>query len=241
MALSEIKAECLVVALNYSMKVVLPSSHGRDMNVMVGSWRLPGFLAVPSAASALVVFAHGSGSSRFSSRNRQVAQTLNHAGMATLLFDLLRPEEDSMRSRAPVFDIELLANRLIDAVEWADETLGDELTSIGLFGASTGAAAALVAAAGLEGRIGAVVSRGGRPDLAGDALERVSAPTLLIVGGEDHDVLELNKQARARMKCLTALQVVPGATHLFEEPGTLQQVMTLARDWFETYLTAAPT
>ena len=240
-ALSEIKAECLVVALDYNMKVVLPSSHGRDVNVMVGSWRLPGFLTVPSEASALVVFAHGSGSSRFSGRNRQVAQTLNHAGMATLLFDLLQPEEESVRSRAPVFDIELLANRLIDAVEWADETLGDELTSIGLFGASTGAAAALVAAAGLEGRIGAVVSRGGRPDLAGDALERVSAPTLLIVGGEDHDVPELNKQARARMKCLTALQVVPGATHLFEEPGTLQQVMTLARDWFETYLTAAPT
>ena len=196
-ALSKIKAERLGVALNYHMKMVFPSSgsQGRDVNVMVGSLRLPGFLTVPGEASALVVFAHGSGSSRFSGRNRQVAQSLNHAGMATLLFDLLQPEEESVRSRAPVFDIALLANRLIDAVEWADETLGHELTSIGLFGASTGAAAALVAAAGLDGRIGAVVSRGGRPDLAGDALGRVSAPTLLIVGGEDHDVLDLNKQA----------------------------------------------
>ena len=213
----------------------------RDLNVMVGSWRLPGFLTAPDDASAFVVFAHGSGSGRFSRRNQEVARELNHAGMATLLFDLLQPEEEAMRSAAPVFDIELLASRLIDAVEWADKALGDKELSIGLFGASTGAAAALVAAAELGDRIGAVVSRGGRPELAGAALARVTAPTLLIVGGEDHGVIELNQRALSQMKCLSELQVVPGATHLFEEPGALRQVTVLARDWFERYLTKAPT
>lgn len=208
---------------------------------MVGSWRLPGFLTAPGDASALVIFAHGSGSSRFSRRNRQVAQDLNHAGMATLLFDLLQPDEEALPGRRPVFDIDLLAGRLIDAVEWADEMMGDKKVSIGLFGASTGAAAALVAAAELGDRIGAVVSRGGRPDLAGAALASVKAPTLLIVGGEDHGVIELNQQALSQMNCLASLEIVPGATHLFEEPGTLQQVTVLARDWFERYLTAAPT
>lgn len=226
------------------MKMTLhPPGHSpaQDVDVMVGSWRLPGFLTVPSEASALVVFAHGSGSSRFSGRNRHVAQTLNHAGMATLLFDLLQPDEDAQPGRAPVFDINLLADRLIDAVEWADEAMGDQQVSIGLFGASTGAAAALVAAAELGDRIGAVVSRGGRPDLAGEALARVRAPTLLIVGSEDHGVIELNQMALAKLKCQSSLELVRGATHLFEEPGALQQVTVLARDWFERYLTDAPT
>lgn len=151
--------------------------HGSTRNVVLGSWNLPGFLCLPSGASALVVFAHGSGSSRFSTRNREVATALNQAGMGTLLFDLLHPDEEAERGRANVFDISLLAERLTDAVEWADAAFGDNVMPIGLFGASTGAAAALVSAAALGDRISAVVSRGGRPDLAGPALQKVRADT----------------------------------------------------------------
>ena len=209
-------------------------------DVTVGSRDLPGFLTVPGNASALVVFAHGSGSSRFSMRNRQVAKALNRVGLATLLFDLLHPQEELAQGRARVFDIPFLATRLIDAVEWANVTLGDK-TPVGLFGASTGAAAALVAAAELGDRISAVVSRGGRPDLAGEALGTVTAPTLLIVGGEDHGVIELNQHALNRLKGLALLEIVPGATHLFPEPGAMEQVTALAANWFERYLTPCPT
>lgn len=210
-------------------------------DVTVGSWDLPGFLYVPPNASALVIFAHGSGSSRFSMRNRQVAEALNQAGLATLLFDLLHPDEEMARGRARVFDISFLAGRLMDAVAWADVTVSKATQPIGLFGASTGAAAALVAAAELGDRIGAVVSRGGRPDLAGDALDRVTAPTLLIVGAEDHGVIELNRFALNRLKGMASLKLVPGATHLFPEPGAMELVTLLATNWFEQYLTSYPT
>lgn len=220
---------------------ILQIPPGATRNVIVGSWSLPGLLCVPSKASALVVFAHGSGSSRFSARNREVARTLNRAGMATLLFDLLRPDEESERQRAKVFDISFLAERLMDAVEWADAVFSDEVMPIGLFGASTGAAAALVAAAELGDRISAVVSRGGRPDLAGTVLQKVRAPTLLIVGGNDLGVIALNQRALNMLQGLARLEVVPGATHLFEEPGAMEQVTALAAAWFERYLTLTPT
>jgi dienelactone hydrolase len=205
-------------------------------DVLVGHLALPGFLTVPDDAQALVVFAHGSGSSRFSTRNRQVARALNRAGMATLLFDLLTPEEEMAEGRARVFDIRLLAHRLLDAVEWADAAFSDDIKPIGLFGASTGAAAALVAAAELGERIGAVVSRGGRPDMAGDFLDHVVCPTLLIVGGADHEVIALNQLAFRRLHAPKALKIVPGATHLFPEPGAMEQVMSLASNWFVQHL-----
>lgn len=207
--------------------------------VAVGLWGLPGILTVPRKASALIVFAHGSGSSRFSMRNRLVARVLNQAGWATLLFDLLRPEEEAVPGRARVFDIPFLATRLVDAVEWGDEAMGAATMPIGLFGASTGAAAALMAAAELNDRIGAVVSRGGRPDLAGHSLEKVTAPTLLIVGGEDHGVMELNQYALEHLKGVAELKVVPGATHLFPEAGAMEKVTTLATHWFERYLASS--
>ena len=202
--------------------------------VAIGPLGLAGTLHLPASASALVVFAHGSGSSRFSPRNRTVANTLNDQGIATLLFDLLTPDEE--QERANVFDIPLLAERLIDVVRWIDTQ--PELTRLplGLFGASTGAAATLVAAAQLGARVGAVVSRGGRPDLADVALEHVTAPTLLIVGGFDYGVIELNQQALARMKARKAIVIVPGATHLFPEPGTLEIVIDHAARWFKTHL-----
>jgi len=186
------------------------------------------------------VFAHGSGSSRHSIRNQQVAQALAGCGIAALLFDLLRPEEESANARANVFDIGLLAERLVDAIEHAGDFVAEAQLPIGLFGASTGAAAALVAAASLSQRIGAVVSRGGRPDLAGEALAEVEAPTLLIVGGEDHQVLALNRQAQRRLKGLNALEIVPGAGHLFEEPGAMDRVVALSLEWFERYLSLNP-
>lgn len=223
--------------------MVLPSqsaAHVTTYDVMVGRWQLPGFLSVPPHASSLVLFAHGSGSSRFSGRNQEVAHALNSVGIATLLFDLLRPEEESEHGRAKVFDIGFLSGRLTDAVEWADD-VGGYFPSIGLFGASTGAAAALVTAAKLGSRIGAVVSRGGRPDLAGNALSRVVSPTLLIVGGADHGVIELNQAALSRMRGLASMEIVPGATHLFPEPGAMQKVTALARNWFERYLSDNPT
>jgi pimeloyl-ACP methyl ester carboxylesterase len=194
---------------------------------------LRGDLLVPADAQGIVLFAHGSGSSRSSPRNRQVASFLREKGLGTLLFDLLTAAEESVDaySREYRFDIPFLAARLESATAWLSEHMGGR-PALGYFGASTGAAAALVAAARAPEAIRAVVSRGGRPDLAGDALERVQAPTLLIVGGDDPQVLALNEKARARLKCENELVVVPGATHLFEEPGTLEQVTEHTARWF---------
>lgn len=205
--------------------------------VAVGPLHLPGDLVLPDGAGALVLFAHGSGSSRHSPRNRAVARSLNERGIGTLLFDLLRPDEED--NRRNVFDIPLLAGRLTQAVEWIGSQPALADLRVGLFGASTGAAAALVAAAQLGERVGAVVSRGGRPDLAKDALDQVTAPTLLIVGGLDGAVIELNEQAFARLRGEKALEIVPGATHLFPEPGALERVMELAGDWFTRHLLAS--
>lgn len=195
---------------------------------------LAGTLNLPSAPAALIVFAHGSGSSRFSPRNILVAEGLNEEGMATLLFDLLTMAEE--RDRANVFNIPLLAERLIDAVHWIETQPELAQRPLGLFGASTGAAAALVAAAKLGDRIGAVVSRGGRPDLAGATLEKVRAATLLIVGGVDYGVIELNEQALERLAPPKALEIVPGASHLFPEPGALEAVIGHAAGWFSRHL-----
>ena len=202
--------------------------------VEIGPLGLAGTLHLPASASSLVVFAHGSGSSRFSPRNMAVANALNAQGIATLLFDLLTPDEE--QNRANVFDIPLLAERLIAVVRWTDQQPELARLPLGLFGASTGAAAALVAAARLGSRVGAVVSRGGRPDLAEAALDDVSAPTLLIVGGLDYGVIELNEQALARLTAPKAIEIVPGATHLFPEPGTLDLVIEHAARWFKTHL-----
>lgn len=195
---------------------------------------LAGTVRLPMKATSLVVFAHGSGSSRQSPRNNAVAEALSAKGIATLLFDLLTPLEEN--DRRNVFDIPLLADRLIDAIGWIDGEPALASLPLGLFGASTGAAAALVAAARLGDRIRAVVSRGGRPDLAGNALETVRAPTLLIVGGADHGVIELNEQASARLRAPKKLQIVPGASHLFSEPGALDAVIGLATSWFRDHL-----
>jgi dienelactone hydrolase len=206
--------------------------------VRVGPRALPGDLLVPASAVGLVLFAHGSGSSRLSSRNRRVAARLQQEGLATLLFDLLDEAEAANRRR--VFDIPLLGERLVQAIDWADTQPALAALRHGLFGASTGAAAALVAAAARPARVGAVVSRGGRPDLADAMLPQVQAPTLLIVGGADLEVLALNRDALRRLRCPKRLDVVPGATHLFEEPGTLDTVADLAAGWFLTHLAPAP-
>jgi putative phosphoribosyl transferase len=214
----------------------------RAVEIPADGVRLAGDLVVPPAARGIVVFAHGSGSGRFSTRNRAVAGVLVRAGLATLLMDLLTPEEEAvdLRTRHLRFDIPLLARRVIASIDWlaADATAQD--LPVGCFGASTGAAAALIAAAERPARVGAVVSRGGRPDLAGEVLRRVHAPTLLIVGGDDREVLRLNKQALAALGGEARLEVVPGATHLFEEPGALERVAALARDWFVEHLARAP-
>ena len=203
---------------------------------VAGETRLAGYLTVPRNAPGIVLFAHGSGSGRHSPRNRYVAGVLHDAGLGTLLFDLLTIEEEP--DRANVFDIGLLARRLTAVTGWLCALPGSGAAgaAVGYFGASTGAAAALCAAAEPGARVAAVVSRGGRPDLAADRLTEVTAPTLLIVGGEDHVVLDLNRQAQAKLRCENRLEVVPGATHLFEEPGTLAAAAALARDWFLAHL-----
>jgi putative phosphoribosyl transferase len=205
-----------------------------EVQIQAGQAALSGNLHIPDGAAALVLFAHGSGSSRHSPRNQFVARTLNNAGLATLLFDLLTPEEESIDARTAElrFNIGLLAERLVHATKWAKQQEQTRDLRIGYFGSSTGGGAALVAAAEIPQDVGAVVSRGGRPDLADEALPKVQAPTLLIVGGNDDVVIELNEQARDRMRCEVKLEIVPGATHLFEEPGALEKVAKLASDWF---------
>lgn len=207
-------------------------------DVEVGTRRLKAFLGVPNQAGGIVIFAHGSGSGRLSPRNQHVAAALRRAGFATLLLDLLTPGEEA--NRANVFDIPLLAERMGQAICWTADQPEIGKLPIGLFGASTGAGAALAAAARHDGRVRAIVSRGGRPDLAGPALEKVRAPTLLIVGGRDEPVIALNEQALARLRCEKQLIIVPGATHLFEEPGTLDEVIRLTADWFHTHLSRLP-
>ncbi len=207
----------------------------REIRIPAGSAWLYGDLCVPGAATGLVLFAHGSGSGRHSARNRQVAAHLQRCGLATLLFDLLTAQEEQVdiHTREHRFDIPLLTSRMQDATAWVQAQPGLHDLPVGYFGASTGSAAALIAAARLGHRIAALVSRGGRPDLAGPAaLAAVTAPTLLIVGGDDHAVIDLNRDAFAHMQCEKRLTIVPGATHLFEEPGTLEQVSQLAAAWF---------
>lgn len=202
--------------------------------ISIGSNRLEGQLAIPERAAGLVIFAHGSGSSRFSPRNVLVAGALQRRGLATLLFDLLTERESA--DRRNVFDIPLLAARVGEAIQWARAEARTAALPIGLFGASTGGGAALVAAAAAPAEVRAVVSRGGRPDLAGEALSRVRAATLLIVGGADLDVLELNRAAAARMACEVKIEIVQGAGHLFEERGAMERVIDLAGNWFAAHL-----
>jgi putative phosphoribosyl transferase len=210
-----------------------------EVQIDTGQAVLPGNLHLPGDANALVLFAHGSGSSRHSPRNQFVARTLNDAGLATLLFDLLTHEEEAIdtQTREVRFNISLLAERLVHATKWAKQQPQTRDLRIGYFGSSTGGAAALVAAVSVPQDVGAVVSRGGRPDLAGEVLPKVQAPTLLVVGANDDIVIELNEQARDKMRCEVNLEIIPGATHLFEEPGTLEKVAKLASDWFVTHLT----
>ena len=199
---------------------------------------LEGNLLIPEKATGVVLFAHGSGSSRFSSRNRYVAEQLRAAGVGTLLIDLLTQDEEQidLRTAHLRFDINLLAGRLAGAIEWLEHESQTQRLKVGLFGASTGGAAALVAAARRPDRVAAVVSRGGRPDLAGPALPHVKAPTLLIVGGDDIPVIGMNREAYDQMNCVRRMEIVPGASHLFEEAGTLEQVARLASNWFTEYL-----
>jgi putative phosphoribosyl transferase len=218
-----------------------PETHAAEeqlVRVPAGPATLEGNLTLPEEARAIVLFAHGSGSSRHSPRNRYVARVLNEAKLATLLIDLLTVNEEliDMRTAQLRFDIELLAERLVDATNWLAQFPDTRQLRIGYFGASTGAAAALVAAAARPDGVGAIVSRGGRPDLAGAALPHVRAPTLLIVGGDDGQVIELNRTALAQLRSKKQLVIVPGATHLFEEPGALDEVARLARDWFHRHL-----
>ncbi len=221
----------------------------QSARITSGDVILNGELAVPRGASGVVLFAHGSGSSRLSPRNQYVARVILEAGVGALLFDLLTEEEESvdMYTRHLRFDIGLLAERLVGATRWVEEMsdslrneIGAQRLRPGYFGSSTGAAAALVAAARLGESIGAIVSRGGRPDLAGDALQLVKSPTLLIIGGADLSVIELNQEAYERLGCKKEMKIIPGATHLFEEPGALEQVAHLAADWFKEHLQIKP-
>jgi putative phosphoribosyl transferase len=209
-----------------------------EVHIPAGRALLSGNLTTQENSEALLLFAHGSGSSRHSPRNQFVARTLNHAGLGTLLFDLLTPEEEALDiyTREHRFNISLLAERLVHATKWTRKQEETRDLRIGYFGSSTGGAAALVAAAELPQDAGAIVSRGGRPDLAGDALPKVHAPTLLIVGGNDDIVIELNEMACDQMCCEVKLEIIPGATHLFEEPGALEKVAKLAGDWFSLHL-----
>jgi putative phosphoribosyl transferase len=213
----------------------------QDVDIPAGEESLHGMLALPTGARCVVVFAHGSGSSRFSPRNQEAAAVLQRSGVGTLLFDLLTEHEAEIdeRTREHRFDIPLLGQRLVAATDWLRKLDATRALDIGYFGASTGAAAALVAAAERSGEVSAVVSRGGRPDLAGDALNRVSAPTLMIVGSLDRVVIGMNEWARKRLSGVTELVIVPGATHLFEEPGTMDEVTHHAAAWFQTYLGAS--
>ena len=213
-----------------------------NVAVQAGVVPLEGYLACPETAEAIVLFAHGSGSSRHSPRNRHVADTLNRAGFATLLCDLLTPDEArlDMWTREVRFNIELLAQRLKGAVDWVSREASTQALRIGLFGASTGAAAALITATQRPAAVGAVVSRGGRLDLAGDSVAQVKAPTLLIVGGEDTPVMALHRTASAALRVEHRLAIIPGATHLFAEPGALDAVAQLAYDWFAHHLLGAP-
>jgi putative phosphoribosyl transferase len=204
-----------------------------DINIPSGV-KLKGDLVVPAGATSMVIFAHGSGSSRLSPRNTMVATHLNQGNMGTLLFDLLTETEDEVYETR--FDIELLTQRLIDATRWFQTQPGYEGLAVGYFGASTGAAAALNAAAYLRLSVHAVVSRGGRPDMAMDSLARVTAPTLLIVGSLDHEVLQLNYKAYERLDCVKKVEIIEGATHLFEEPGTMDKVIQVAGKWFQAHL-----
>ncbi|MCL2385271.1 MAG: dienelactone hydrolase family protein [Alphaproteobacteria bacterium] len=212
----------------------LPRSYDHEREVVIPPLDLAGTLNIPGGAQALVVFVYGSGSSRFSPRDRAVAQALNEQAIATLLFDLLTEQEET--NRACVFDIELLAKRLIQTVDWIDRDPMLSQLPLGFFGASTGAAAALIAAAQRGDRVGAVVSRGGRPDLAGRMLNEIKTPTLLIVGGNDFGVIELNEEALLQLKGPKAIEIVSGATHLFPEPGALEAVIDHAARWFDAYL-----
>ena len=217
------------------------SSRTTAVRIRAGAEFLDGDLTVPSQAAGVVVFAHGSGSSRFSSRNRAVAQALQDGGFATLLLDLLTREEEAIDNRTFEyrFDIERLGRRVVAALDWAAGEPTLSALAVGCFGASTGAAAALIGAAERPEIVHAVISRGGRPDLADDALPRVIAPTLLIVGGDDATVIDLNRAAMRRMRAPVTLEIIPGATHLFEEPGTLEQVAALAVEWCRRHLCAA--
>ncbi len=216
-------------------------SETRTVRIEIDGATLEGNLSLPEGARGAVLFAHGSGSSRHSPRNRHVAQLLNEGGLATLLIDLLMPDEEAIDRRTAQlrFDIGLLSDRLVGATDWLTQYPQTQGLRIGYFGASTGAAAALVAAAERPQVVGAVVSRGGRPDLAGRALAQVRAPTLLIVGGNDLPVIEMNREALTQLRCDKRLVIVHGATHLFEEPGALDEVARLAREWFERHLAAA--
>lgn len=206
-----------------------------EISIQVGSVELQGILSIPENAKGLVVFAHGAGSGRLSPRNNYVADVLNEAQIATLLFDLLTEEEDEIYENR--FDIPLLTDRLLFVTKWVQEQKDTKDLKLGYFGASTGAASALEAAAELGNQIKAVVSRGGRPDLAIANLPKVKSPTLLIVGGDDGVVIDMNQRAHAALQSEKRLEIVPGATHLFEEPGTLEKVAELATEWFKRYLT----
>lgn len=223
-------------------KAVKASDIERSVSIPAGTVTLAGDLVVPESSRGIVVFAHGTGSSRHSPRNRYVAEALREAGLATLLMDLLTLDEEAADARTGHlrFDIDLLAERLVAATDWLAFGPRTDRLAIGYFGASTGAGAALVAAAERPDLVRAIVSRGGRPDLANAALERVKAPTLLIVGSHDEPVIDMNRAAMAHMRAPVRLEIVPGASHLFEEPGTLQTVAALAREWFAHHLGASP-
>ena len=226
--------------MNEEEEVEEKAAISRELWISVDSVTLPGELSLPGRAEGLVLFANGSGSGHHSPRNQYVAQVIREAGVGTLLFDLLTREEKriDLQTRYLRFAIDLLARRLAGVTEWVKKQKETGLLRIGYFGASTGGGAALVAAAELGDDIGAVVSRGGRPDMAGEALPRVISPTLLLVGGSDDVIIRLNEEALRKLQCMKELKIVPGATHLFEEPGKLEEVARLAADWFQRYLRA---